>query len=152
MKNRFLLSPALLLAACLVSRGAALDDAKALVQAGKLDDAITKLEAALRTGGADKSAVAVELARTQVAAGRLISAQQTVDRFLRESPNAPEKNAMAYLNARLREAGGNIADAISLYRTIAEQTPAVPERAEALADCIRAASLLSNASMVERCL
>ena len=140
------------LAASVATHGAALDDARALVQAGKFDDAITKLESALRSGGAEKSAIAVELARTQVAAGRLISAQQTVDRFLRESPNDPQKNAMAYLNARLRESGGNIAEAISLYRTIAEQTPALPERAEALADAIRAASLLSNASMVERCL
>ncbi|KAF0172054.1 MAG: hypothetical protein FD161_4145 [Limisphaerales bacterium] len=152
MKLRSLLSPAMLLAASLTAHAAAMDDAKALVQAGKLDEAIIKLEGALRAGGAEKPAIAVELARAQVAAGRLISAQQTVDRFLRESPNAPQKNAMTYLNARLREAGGNIADAVSLYRTIAEQMPAVPERADALADCVRAASLLSNASMVERCL
>lgn len=152
MKIRSLFPLVALLAASLTARAAALDDAKALVQAGKLDEAITKLEAAVRAGGTGKAAAAVELARAQVAAGRLISAQQTVERFLRESPNDPQKNAMAYLNARLREAGGNIADAISLYRTIAEQTPAVPERAEALADCVRAAALLGNASMVERCL
>ena len=152
MKLRSLLPLAALLAASLTARAAALDDAKALVAAGKLDEAITKLEAAVRAGGAGKPAAAVELAKAQVAAGRLISAQQTVERFLRESPNDPQKNAMAYLNARLREAGGNLADAISLYRTIAEQTPAVPERAEALADCVRAAALLNNPSMVERCL
>ena len=122
-----------------------LDDAKALAQAGKFDDAIAKLETALRAGGPDKTAIMVELARTQVAASRLISAQQTVDRYLRESPNDAQKNAMALLNARLREAGGNLADAVSLYRTLAEQTPAVPERADALADCVRASSLLNNA-------
>ena len=152
MKLRTLLPVAALLAAALTAQAAALDDAKALVAAGKLDEAITKLEAAVRAGGAGKPVAAVELARTQVAAGRLISAQQTVERFLRESPNDPQKNAMSYLNARLREAGGNVADAISLYRTLAEQTPAVPERAEALADCVRAAALLGNTSMVERCL
>lgn len=152
MKLRTLLPVAALLAAALTAQAAALDDAKALVAAGKLDEAITKLEAAVRAGGAGKPVAAVELARTQVAAGRLISAHQTVERFLRESPNDPQKNAMSYLNARLREAGGNVADAISLYRTLAEQTPAVPERAEALADCVRAAALLGNTSMVERCL
>ena len=152
MKIRSLFPLVALLAASLTARAAALDDAKALVAAGKLDEAITKLEAAVRAGGAGKPAAAVELAKAQVAAGRLISAQQTVERFLRESPNDPQKNAMAYLNARLREAGGNVADAISLYRTIAEQTPAVPERAEALADCVRAAALLGNTAMVERCL
>ncbi len=152
MKNRLLLPIVALMAAGLTVQAAALDDARELAKSGKLDEAITKLEGALRAGGADKPAIAVELARTQIAAGRLISAQQTVDRILRESPNAPQKNAMAYLNARLREAGGNVADAVSLYRTVAEQTPAVPERADALADCARAAGLLSNASMVERCL
>jgi TolA-binding protein len=152
MKTRLLLSLTALLAAGLTAHAAALDDARELAKAGKLDEAITKLEGALRAGGAEKPAIAVELARTQVAAGRLISAQQTVDRFLRESPNAPQKNAMAYLNARLREAGGNIADAVSLYRTVAEQTPAVPERADALADCVRAAALLNNVSMAVRCL
>ncbi|MEQ2007555.1 MAG: tetratricopeptide repeat protein, partial [Limisphaerales bacterium] len=131
---------------------AALLAASLTVHAAAPDDAIAKLEAAVRAGGAGKPAAAVELAKAQVAAGRLISAQQTVDRFLRESPNDPQKSAMAYLNARLREAGGNIAEAVSLYRTIAEQTPPLPERAEALADCIRAASLLSNVGMVERCL
>ena len=152
MKLRSLLPLAALLAATLAGHAAALDDAKSLVAAGKLDEAITKLEAALRAGGADKPAVMVEMARAQVAAGRLISAQQTVDRYLRESPNDAQKHAMALLNARLREASGNLADAISLYRTLAEQTPAVPERADALADCVRAAALLSNNSMVERCL
>jgi len=152
MKIPSLFPLAALLAASLTAGAAALDEAKALVQAGKLDEAITQLEAAVRAGGASKPAATVELARAQVAAGRLISAQQTVERFLRESPNDPQKNAMAYLNARLREAGGNIAEAISLYRTIAEQMPAVPERADALADCVRAASLLSNNNMVERCL
>lgn len=131
---------------------AALLAASLTVQAAAPDDAIAKLEAAVRAGGAGKPAAAVELARAQVAAGRLISAQQTVERFLRESPNDPQKNAMAHLNARLRESGGNIADAISLYRTIAEQTPVVPERAEALADCVRAAALLGNTAIVERCL
>ena len=131
---------------------AALLAASLTVQAAAPDDAIAKLEAAVRAGGAGKPAAAVELARAQVAAGRLISAQQTVERFLRESPNDPQKNAMAHLNARLRESGGNVADAISLYRTIAEQTPVVPERAEALADCVRAAALLGNTAIVERCL
>ena len=140
MKLRPLLPLAALLAASLTVHSAA------------PDGAIAKLEAAVRAGGAGKPAAAVELAKAQVAAGRLISAQQTVERFLRESPNDPQKNAMAYLNARLREAGGNVADAISLYRTIAEQTPVVPERAEALADCVRAAALLGNTAMVERCL
>ena len=152
MKFRTLLPLAALLAASLTAHAAALDDAKALVAAGKLDEAITKLEAAVRAGGAGKPAAAVELAKAQVAAGRLISAQQTVERFLRESPNDPQKNAMAHLNARLREAGGSLGDAVSLYRTVAEQTPAVPERAEALADCVRAAALLGNTAMVERCL
>ena len=152
MKIRSLLSFAALLAVCVVARGAALDEARALIQAGKLDDAVVKLESALRAGGKDKPVIAVELAKAQVAAGRLISAQQTVERFLRESPADPQRNAMALLNARLREAGGGVPDAVSLYRTIAEQTPAVPERAEALADCVRAASLLGNSGMVERCL
>ena len=152
MKIRSLFPLAALLAASLTARAAALDDAKALVQAGKLDEAITKFEAAVRAGGVGKAAASVELARAQVAAGRLISAQQTVERFLRDSPNDPQRNAMAYLNARLREAGGSLGEALSLYRTIAEQTPAVPERAEALADCARAAWLLNNPSMVERCL
>ena len=152
MKLRTILSFAALLGISLTAHTAVLDDAKALAQAGKFDDAIAKLETALRAGGPDKTAIMVELARTQVAASRLISAQQTVDRYLRESPNDAQKNAMALLNARLREAGGNLADAVSLYRTLAEQTPAVPERADALADCVRASSLLNNASMVERCL
>ena len=152
MKLGTLLPFAILLVASVIGNAAALDDGKALIASGKLDEAIIKLEAAVRVGGADKPAAVVELAKAQVAAGRLISAQQTVERFLRESPNDPQKNAMAHLNARLREAGGNLADAISLYRTVAEQTPAVPERAEALADCLRAAALSGNTAMVERCL
>ncbi len=143
---------AFMIATCVSASAAPLDEARTLADAGKFDDAIAKLEAAARAGGTDKPAVAVELTRVQIAAGRLISAQQTVERFLRESPNAPQRNAMFLLNARLREAGGNPSDALSLYRTIAEQTPAVPERADALADAARVAAVLGNTPMVDRCL
>src|SRR5438552_17511329 len=119
-----LLSPsAIFLAATLAASAAPLDDARALIKAGKLDEGIAQLEAASRASGKGRSAFAVELAQAQVAAGRLISAQQTAERFLREAPATdPKRNAMALLNARLREACGDPAEAISLYRTIAEQT------------------------------
>jgi TolA-binding protein len=152
MKIRSLFSLALALATCLAASAAPLEDARALAGAGKFDEAIAKLEVALRGGGAAKSALAIELARTQVAAGRFISAQQTVDRFLRETPGDAQRNEMLLLNARLIEAGGNAAEAVSIYRTLAELTPPVPERAEALAAAVRAAGVLNNAGLVERCL
>ncbi len=152
MKARLSLALPALFAACLAAYGAPLDDARALVKAGKLDDAIAKLEAAVRAGGADKPALALELARTQIAAARLISAQQTVERLMRETPANADRQAIALLNAQLREAVGNPAEALSLYRTIAEVSPAVPERADALAGAIRTAALLNNTGMVERSL
>ena len=130
----------------------AVEDARALVQAGKPGDAIARLEVALRAGGADKSGIALELVRTQIAAGRLISAQQTAENFLRDAPVDPQRNALALLNARLREAAGSPADAFSLYRVLAEQTPAISERADALAAAVRIAGQLNNAGMVERSL
>ena len=98
------------------------------------------------------SASTLDDARAQLAAGRLISAQKTVERFLRETPTDPQRNAMVLLNARLREAGGDLLDAHTLYRSVAEQTPAVPERAEALAGAIRVAGLLNNGNLAERSL
>ncbi|HEV7404151.1 MAG TPA: tetratricopeptide repeat protein [Chthoniobacteraceae bacterium] len=152
MKLRSSLPLSALLVTSLWAGAAPIDDARALAKAGKLDQAIAQLETALRAGGADKPTIALELARTQIAAGKLITAQQTVERLLRETPAGPNTQAIALLNAQLREAGGNVADALSLYRTIAEITPAVPERADALAGSIRTAALLTNAPMVERSL
>jgi len=152
MKLRSSLNLPALFVACLSAAAAPLDDARALAKAGKLDDAITKLEAALRVGGADKPTLALELARTQIAAGRLISAQQTIERLLRETPAGADRQAVALLNAQLREAVGNPAEALSLYRTIAEATPAVPQRADALAYAVRVAVLLGNTGMAERSL
>jgi len=152
MNLRSLLSLAALFAACLPAPATTLDDARALLRAGKPDDAIARLETGVRNGGADGPALAVELARTQLATGRLISAQNTVERFLRETPADPQRNAMTLLDARLREATGNLAEAHTLYRALAGQTPAVPERAEALAGAIRAAGLLDNANLAERSL
>ncbi len=152
MKLRSSLTLSTLLVAGLWACAAPLDDARALAKAGKLDQAIAQLETALRAGGADKPAIALELARTQIAAAKLISAQQTLERLMREAPTGANAQAIALLNAQLREAGGNVADALSLYRTIAETTPAVPERAEALAGSIRTAALLANTGMVERSL
>lgn len=152
MNLRSPFSLAVFLAACVTVTASTLDDARVLVRAGKPDDAIAKLETALRGGGADGPALAVELARTQLAAGRIISAQKTVERFLREMPADPQHAAMALLNARLREAAGNLVEAHSLFRAIAEQTPAVPERTEALAGAIRIANLLNNPGLAERSL
>jgi TolA-binding protein len=152
MKLRSSLALPALFAASLSLGAAPIDDARALAKAGKLDQAITQLESALRAGGADKPAIALELARTQIAAGKLITAQQTVERLMREAPTGANAQAVALLNAQLREAGGNVAEALSLYRTIVEITPAVPERAEALAGSIRTAALLTNTPMVERSL
>ncbi len=152
MKTRFPLSLSAFFQACLAVHGAPVDDARALAQAGKFDEAIAKLEGAVRAGGADKPALALELARTQIAAGKLISAQQTMERLIREAPANTDKQAVTLLNAQLREAVGSPAEALSIYRTIAEATPAVAQRADALAGAIRAAALLNNAAMVERSL
>ncbi len=135
-----------------LTRGAVLDEAQALAQVGKFKDAIARLEPAIRAGGNNKPALIVALARIQVDAGLLISAQLTVERFVRETPKAPQANEMALLNAQLREAGGHLSEAVSLYRTIAEKSPPVPQRAEALASCVRVASLLRNKDVEELCL
>jgi len=129
-----------------------LDEARELLAAGKFDESISKFEVALRAGGPSKASVAVELIRAQVAAGRLISANTTITRYLRESPTDPQRGEMLLLSGRLMEAGGNLPEAVSIYRNIAEQTPAVPERADALVNAIRTARLLDNASLTERCL
>jgi len=140
-------------ATCLAASAAPLDEARELIKAGKPDEAIAKLEAASRAAGKDRSALAADLAQAQIAAGRLISAQQTVERFLREAPAGdPQRGAMTLLNAQLREACGSPAEAISLYRTIAEQTPPVPQRADALAYAIRAATATANTAMADRSL
>src|SRR4051812_41729190 len=152
MKLRSSLPLSAILVTSLWAGAAPLDDARALAKAGKLDQAIAQLETALRAGGADKPALALELARTQIAAAKLISAQQTVERLMREAPAGANAQAIALLNAQPREAGGIVPAALSLSRTIAELPPAVPERAEALAGSIRTAALLTNPGMVERSL
>lgn len=152
MNIRYSLATLALLALYVPINAAPVDDARALAKAGKLDQAIAQLETALRVSGADKPVLALELARTQIAAGKLISAQQTVERILRETPTGANTQSIALLHAQLREAGGAVAEALSLYRTIADVTPAVPERAEALAGAIRTAALLTNLPMVERSL
>src|SRR5438105_405447 len=100
MKLRSSLTLPALFVACLSAAAGPIDDAKALAQSGKLDEAIAKLEAALRVGGNEKAILAVELAKTQIAAGKLISAQQTIERLLREAPANEDKQAVALLNAQ----------------------------------------------------
>lgn len=152
MNSRSFLPLLPLFCSCLLAGAAPVDDAKALVAEGKWDEAISKLEAALRAGGAEKNTVALELIRTQVSAGRFISAQKSADRFLRESPNDPHRSEIQLLNARLIEASGDLAEAVSIYRTIAEANPPVAERAEALALAVQASTLLGNESLKERCM
>ena len=142
----------LLLAFPFAASALPLDEARELLAAGKLDESISKFEVALRAGGPSKASIAVELIRAQVAAGRLISANATITRYLRESPTDPQRGEMLLLSGRLLEAGGNLPEAVSIYRNIAEQTPAVPERADALANAVRTSRLLENASLTERCL
>lgn len=128
------------------------EEAQALVKAGKPDEAITALEFAVRSSGGGKPELVIALAQTQLSAGRLISAQRTLDAYLRENPKAAQEVAVQLMMAKLRQANGNSAEALSIYRTLAEQRPPLPERAEALAGAIDAAGALGNTAMQERSL
>jgi TolA-binding protein len=141
----------LILGAPLIHAGP-IEDARKLAETRQFPEALELLETALKNASTEKPLIAAELARTQASAGLLISAQQTTERTLRENPNHPAKTSLLLLNARLLEAAGNLPEAASLYRNLAELTPPAPEKADALADCIRAASAMNNPSLLERCL
>jgi len=130
------------------------NELSASVKAGQVADSIAPLEKALRSAGGDeKTILAIQLAHAQIAAGLLISAQQTAETALRDASSSfPQRNTLVLLNAHLREANGSPAEALSAYRTLAEKTPAVPERAEALAGAIRAATQLGATDITLRSL
>jgi TolA-binding protein len=152
MRTRPILALSALLLSSLALQAGPIDDAKKLVANRQFNEAIETLETALKNASTEKPAIAAELAHTQTAAGLLISAQQTVERTLRENPNHPSRTNLLLLNARLLETSGNLPEAVSLYRNIAELNPPAPEKADALADCIRAASTMNNPGLLERCL
>ncbi len=156
MKLRSTLSIASLLATLPVlpmhaADSPAITEARTLVNAGKPKDAIARIETAMRTAGSqDKTVLAIELARTQVAAGLPISALQTTETALRLAAESdPQKPTLTLLNARLLEANGNFAEALSANRTLAEQTPALPQRADALEAAIRIAKQLRSDDLAQ---
>jgi TolA-binding protein len=152
MKKSHSLLAALWISAGITALAGPIEEARELVEKKQFTEALEKLETALQGAADQKPALAAELATTQARAGLLISAQQTVERTLRENPAHPDRSSLMLLHARLLECGGNLPEAVSLYRVIAEATPPVPERAEALADCIRAAAAMNNPSLLEQCL
>lgn len=152
MKKKLSLLSAALLPAYLTALAGPLDEARKLVSDKQFTEALEKLENALQGASNERPTLAAELAFTQASAGLLISAQQTVERTLRENPNHPDRGRLLLLNARLLEGAGNLPEAVSLYRVIAETTPPLPERADALAECVRASISMNNTSLLEQCL
>ena len=152
MKTSRTLSIVSLILGALTLQAGPIEDARKLSEANQFPEALEILETALKNASTEKPLIAAELARTQTSAGLLISAQQTTERTLRENPNHPAKNSLLLLNARLLEAAGNLPEAVSIYRNLAEINPPAPEKADALADCIRAAGTMNNPGLLERCL
>lgn len=152
MNKRSLILANALLSACFNALAGPIEDAREMAVNKQFAEAIEKLETALQSASSERPAVAAALALTQADAGLLISAQRTVEKALRENPSHPDKNKLLLLHARLLECAGNLPESVSIYRAIAEITPAVPEKADALADCIRAAGAMNNAPLLEQCI
>jgi TolA-binding protein len=111
-----------------------------LIGQGRFAEAAGLLgEAVKAAGGTERAALQVKWIEALTAAGKLVSANAACAEALKDAPDHPARSKLQFLSAQLKEANGQLTEALSLYRSLAEQQPPVAERQPALLGAIRVA-------------